>query len=770
MKYTFYVFIFLFICYYSFSSLHEDNKHFVLQGEIIDKDTKKPIPGVRISVLNSKLGAISDKNGKFKIQFSDRGTYELKYNMIGYENKILKLDINKDIFEGIELSSKAVELNLVNVSADKYTQNSQPQSITIISSADLHKSTGQTFGESLKNVPGVTLMQTGVSIAKPVIRGLHSDRLVLVNSDVNQEGQQWGGEHAPEIDPFSSSSIEIIKGASGLEYGPHAIGGVIKVKNSDLPEQDTILSEINLGVFSNNRQYAGSLLISGKTPALANLAWRGQMSYRKAGDAKTPNYNISNTGFDELSYSGEIGYLENKDEISIYYSHFGTELGIFSGAHIHNLVDLQKAMNSQIPLVLEDFSYNIKAPKQNISHDIFKVKGKYTTRLFDFEAIYAFQQNHRQEYDAHTRYSNKALNTPSIDLTLFTHTFDFKAMHYPGKNIISVIGLNGMRQGNIKEGNVMIIPNYRSYSGGIYTIVKYIKENYTLETGIRFDYIWTETFRRINNEVLTNKFDYNNLSFSLGGNFNLNSNWSLSSYLGTAWRPPNLNELFSNDVHHGTARFEIGDMNLKTERNMNFEISLKSRFEKFSSEAGIYSNFIENYIFLKPNKEPVLTIRGAFPSFSFKQTNALISGFDGWLQYNSCDYHFAKVSFAYLIGNNLILNEPLINMPPLQIGLLNHFHLGNFLSLNDNFIEIDVKYNSKQSRVPDNSDYLPPPSDHTLINLNLGTNFQVSGRNVQINLSANNLLNKSYRDYLSRFRYFIDEPGVNFIFRAFIQI
>lgn len=770
MRYYILLIAFLFANLNLFANLHDDNKHLVLAGQIIDIETKKPLPGVRIEVINSKLGAISDIDGKYKIEFHEKGIYEIKFNFIGYNLNTLKVNLENDLFENIELISKPIQLNQVNISANRIEQSKEIKNISIINSEDIHKNLGQTFSESIKNIPGVSIMQTGPSIAKPVIRGMQSDRLVLVNSDVNQEGQQWGGEHAPEIDPFSSSSIEIIKGAAGLEYGPHAIGGVIKVSNAEITETDNINGNASIAAFSNNRQIAGSLGLFGKTYLLDNLLWRAHISYRKAGDSKTPDYSITNSAFNELSYSGELTYKRTSEELNFMYSHFGTELGIFKGAHIHNLVDLQKAMNSDKPLIIEDFSYNINKPKQDITHDIFKIKGKYSTRLFDYESVYALQINHRQEYDSHTRYNPQAINFPSIDLTLYTHSFDLKAKHYPGKNIIAIIGLNLVRQGNIKEGNVNIIPNYRSYTGGTYSIIKLIKDKYSLETGLRYDYIWTETYRKINNVENDNIFEYQNISFSIGGNYEISDGWNLSSNISTAWRPPNLNELFSNDVHHGTARFEIGDIKLNAERNINTDINFNYNSEFINLQTGIYANYINNYIYSQPLKEPILTIRGAFPAFKFMQTNALISGIDGFFQFYTSHHHFAKLTYSYIYAEDLSANEPLVYMPPLSLSLINHFHIDDIGFMKDNFIELDTKYSAKQTRVPENSDYMEPPGEYFLLNLNIGTNLQFGNQDFKLNLSANNLLNRRYRDYMSRFRYFIDEPGLNIILRIFIPI
>src|SRR5688500_19161669 len=78
----------------------------------------------------------------------------------------------------------------------------------------MEKIKGLVISEALSKINGVTLLQTGSTISKPVIHGLHSSRILTIVNGVRQEGQQWGNEHAPEIDPFIADKLTVIKGRS----------------------------------------------------------------------------------------------------------------------------------------------------------------------------------------------------------------------------------------------------------------------------------------------------------------------------------------------------------------------------------------------------------------------------------------------------------------------------------------------------------------------------------------------------------------------------
>ena len=93
------------------------------------------------------------------------------------------------------------ELRAVRISSTRIADR-PTQAANSLSEQELDRSRGLSLGESLKSISGVTSLNTGNSIAKPVIHGLHSNRVLVLNNGVRQESQQWGSEHAPEVDPF----------------------------------------------------------------------------------------------------------------------------------------------------------------------------------------------------------------------------------------------------------------------------------------------------------------------------------------------------------------------------------------------------------------------------------------------------------------------------------------------------------------------------------------------------------------------------------------
>ncbi|CAN0588668.1 unnamed protein product, partial [Laminaria digitata] len=198
-------------------------------------------------------------------------------------------------------------------------------------------------------------------------------------------------------------------------------------------------------------QGAGALYLEGTASSIPGMGWRVQTSFRKAGDAHTPDYVIRNSAFREFNGSVSAGIKRDRISLVALASRFSTELGIFSGAHIGNINDLLRAIALDEPSFIGDFGYDIGPPKQNISHNLLSVHGDYH---FDsgswLELQYGFQVNRRREFDAHGRNNDdpSALEDAAFDFSLTSNTLELKFHHKPMGQFYGVMGVSEMSQQN----------------------------------------------------------------------------------------------------------------------------------------------------------------------------------------------------------------------------------------------------------------------------------------------------------------------------------
>ena len=225
-----------------------------------------PLAGAHVTVPRLERGAITVGDGTYQLDRLPADTLTVLVSFVGHESVVRVVDLRqRDAVEDFVLFEDVEFLNEVTVEDDaaEAALTVSPQSVIRLEAAELAVIRGQTLGQTLERLPGVTTLSTGPSIQKPVIRGLHSDRVIVVNDGIQQEGQQWGAEHAPEIDPFVPARIEVVKGAAGVEYGAGAIGGVVRIEDDALPDEPGVGGRAMLNAFSNSQQGAGSLEIEG---------------------------------------------------------------------------------------------------------------------------------------------------------------------------------------------------------------------------------------------------------------------------------------------------------------------------------------------------------------------------------------------------------------------------------------------------------------------------------------------------------------------------
>jgi iron complex outermembrane recepter protein len=737
---------------------------FKISGIISDSATREPLIGASIVLEPIGTGRRVGKDGKFEFASLKQGKYALHVRSVGYREKHIEIELKGDVQLTIMLAVQAVEGQEITVRPTK--EQSSKALTTELTEEELDRQRGQTLGETLEHISGVTVLQTGASIAKPVIRGLHSQRITVLNAGVAQEGQQWGAEHGPEIDPFSPTTIEVVKGAASVEYGAGAMGGVIRVVPRALPQHSAIRGNLALNAFSNNQQGASSLMIEGGIPGAEGFGWRAQGSYRIAGDSRTPDYVLGNTAFKELNGSLAMGYVGETYGLEAFGTHFGSELGIFKGSHIGSKEDLERVIEQGQPSATYEFSYDIDAPKQSVDHDLLSLGGHLDVgSVGKLEAHLGLQHNDRSEYENQRDPSKPARR--SMRLELFTNNADIKLRHAPIGNMTGSIGINAVRQANVGDGYDLLIPNYLSYAGGAYVLEQLgIRDDIAFKAGVRYDVNDMQVYALPIKEIERNHHSFSSASGAAGLTYDLGLNWSLGAGVATAWRPPSINELYSKGVHHGSAQYEIGDNTLTSERSINTDLSLRLQTPKIGLELAGFFNSFDGFINLTPQPEPVLTVSGAYPAFKYQQSDARLIGGEITLHYQLFEELSTRLTSSIVRGRDTKRDEPLFGMPADRAELEVEYLLPDWLdAFQSSSVAVNTIAVARQTNVASGSDYAAPPAGYMLLNARLSTHAIILGQQLDIYLQAQNILNQHYRDYLSRYRYFSDDPGRNFILR-----
>ncbi|MFD2934148.1 TonB-dependent receptor [Spirosoma flavum] len=770
----------------SWSWAQSDSCSTVLQGRIMGQDTHEPLIGATVYVRELKTGAVTDSTGAFRLTHLCPGKYSLDYQFIGYKTSTLSVIVTTDLLvtvAPVQLVPDNQTLQEVVVTEHRSEAQQLLQTQVSLSGAALDQTRGQSLGESLKTLAGLYSIQTGPSISKPVIHGLYSNRIIILNNGIRQEDQQWGTEHAPQVDQFLASRLTVIKGAASIRYGSDAIGGVILVEPKAMPTQPGLGGEANIVGATNGGMGVVSGMVEGAfSKRLTGLSWRLQGTLKRSGYVKTPNYFLENTSYHETNFSGDLHYDHRKFGVELFYSQFDTKIGLFTGAQVGSLADLYTAISRPEPLVQPNFSYSLDRPYQAVKHNLFKARAHLRfERGGTLTATVAQQQNTRQEYDY---VSFSGVTTPELSLKLVTQTADLVWEHAPIKNKNAggshagvwsgSAGFNGITQGNVRQ-YLFLIPNFRNYGAGLFAIERYAVGRLTLEGGLRYDFRWLRAYflDDVSKQTYYKTHNWQNANGSLGAAYQLRPELTLTANLSTAWRAPNVADLYSDGLHQSAVAYERGNPNLQPEQAYNSNLVLAYAGKRLSGEIGIYSNRIDNYIYLKPDSVPVVRQRGAFPSYTYTQVQAIFRGIDATLTYKLTDQLTLTTKNSLLFAYNRTDHDFLVFIPPNRSDNSLRYDWLRWGKLSKLYASLNALYVSRQNRAPAvttrqengaiifTGDFSPPPPAYFLLGAELGFVAQVSGHPLSVILSGTNLANIAYRDYLNRFRYFANEPGRN---------
>lgn len=745
----------------------QENCNYQLSGFIIDEHDSSKLAFASLAILGEKRGVAADVNGHFVLNNLCAKNYRIVISHIGCEPDTISIAVRKSQKITFYLEHHLEELQEVEISGNSESKTDNRSEISEMTRLE---NTGKPLGEILSSINGVNSFKTGANISKPVINGFKNNRVQFINQGVQLQSQQWGDEHAPEIDPFAASKYTVIKGASSVKYSGGVLGGLVIVEPKALPNKPSIHGEVNSLYATNNRLYNNSIMLEGNSKLVPKFAWRVQGSQKRSGNIKTPNYYQKNTGVSELNGSADLGYFEDKWNARFFYSQFNSEIGIFSGAHIGNLTDLQNAIDRSEPRIedQEGFSYEIRRPKQNIIHELAKLElNYYPTDLGVINIKFARQFNIREEFDKDLPRNKElaALNIPEFSLSLESYSSNLNWSLPEVKSWKTDVGIAMVVQENSINSFTDFIPDYEQNTYSVYLLEQWKKNELSLEFGVRFDRNELRVNQLINREFQKFNNEFNNVTLNIGFNYTWKRKHKLKGNLTYTERPPAINELYSSGLHHGSASLEFGDRELGQEKSSSLDLTYQFKSKKLEYELYTYIRHIQDFIFLDPNGLE-LTIRGAFPSYEWAKANALVRGIDQTIQYQFSNHFRISNSASFLWGNNLEANNFLINMPSNRI----ETSLRYLLNLKEKNASFTAKAGNqlvlKQNRFNEEQEFASPPDSYNLFFAGISFRTKIKKEQIlDVSVRAENLFNEAYRDYLNRFRFYADEQGRNITIR-----
>lgn len=457
----------------------------VLEGKVVDLHDNSPVSAAVIQVVGSDETVFSNADGVFILENQCPKKINLKISHLNCEDLYTEFNINKSTSRRFYLEHHIESLEEVVVEESKIKKLSSTAPSYALTELQKDQYSGRGLAKALEQISGVNILNTGNVISKPVIHGMFGSRVGIIYDGVPIENQQWGQDHAPNIDQNAFEEIRLIKGAGVLKYSGDTPGGVV-VLESKLPKiADSLYGKTILNGMSNGR---GLNLISSWTKSFqSGNYFKVQGTIKRNGDFSAPDYVLSNTGTNENNISLSLGQNKILSQWKTNFSFFSQEIGILRSAHVGNVYDLVTAIESDTPTIINPFSYQINFPKQVNKHYTAGIQySKRNSSNGKWTAKYSWQRNNRKEYDVRRgSYKNKA----AIDLTLDTHNLTTN-YEWGGSKWTFDSGAFLQIQDNYSNPNTGIkrlIPDYIKTRLGAYFTSSYTPSNdFSLGFGLRY--------------------------------------------------------------------------------------------------------------------------------------------------------------------------------------------------------------------------------------------------------------------------------------------
>jgi iron complex outermembrane receptor protein len=764
-----------------------------VDGHVVDAASHEPIASADVHLDGGYVG-VTDEAGRFELSGLCTGVATVEVGRADYAAGQRTLELAGDTSLELELTAQSSEIIVV---AGEAPTPVDMRSTAEVSGDALERTRGRGFSEALADVPGVSQLRSASGMAKPIVRGQYGRRLLILVNGVRHRAQEWGLDHAPEIDPFVADRLTVVRGASGVRYGPDAIGGAVLADPPALSPTVGIAGEAHVIGMSNGHGGNVAGRLQGTSARMPALTGRVEGSIKRLAAPSTPDYPLDNTGSQEWSVGTSAGYRRG-GVYELSYLHYQAELGVCGCLRIESadefFAQIERARPAGVELYRSDFE--IERSYQAVAHDLVLGRGTWDIgALGTLTATYAFQHDLRREYEI----VREATTGPQFRFRLLTHdgdvAFDHRPLHVTEHlHVRGSAGLVGMVQDHAYSG-LPLVPDHTSWSTGAYLSERLVGHDFEIEAGLRYDVMAREAsierqdfLRLVRSDQLAPDAcgggagdpvscasTFHTVSASLGALRQLTSAWSVKLDLSTASRPPNPDEQYLNGTAPTFPVLGLGKPDLGPETTYSGSATTTLQSPRVTAELSAYANVIDDYIYFAPaideNGEPIfdVLIRGTFPRFVTRPVDALFYGTDGGISATPVPWLELGGQFSLVRARDTSNDAPLVFIPPDRFQGSITYKAPDRWSLRKTHVSVSGSYTRRQHRFDPVADFARPPEGYFLVGGEIGTETSLAGYDLAIALQGTNLLDTRYREYTSLLRYFADQPGRQLMLRLSIH-
>jgi len=690
-------------------------------GHIINAADGEHIPFINVLVKDTRIGTITDASGHYILTNIPIGEHTLIVTGMGFETKAIDFSIQaKQTIEiDVEVVPTDINLDAIVITSSPTASGFRYQPDMSYVGEELQKRSEISFGEMLNNSPGVAMRSMGSTPARPVIRGMDGDRiLVLENGERMGDISETSADHSIALDPLAASRVEVIRGPASLLYGSSALGGVINIMTTDIPDR---WDEGSRGVFSLQGATMNGMGAGFGRYTYGDETWAatGRVAYRQSSDITTPDGVIHGTSMSNLDAAAGYGFKSKNKSGGLSFS---------LANQVYEIPEHIEIPEEGVEIQMQRLALQ---GRMNIER-----KGFFDKAQVRFNATRMNQQEVEYEWIDGDRDDEVELEYEKYSLSS-TATIQHKPFSFFDRG---AVGINLHAHNMDVRGEDAYTPGEVRVNLGAFTFQEIpLSNKMRLQAGLRIDFQHTSAIFGDDTPFANGKRNALNYTGSLGFNHRPIEGLEVGGQFARSHRNPSVEELYANGVHLGAGVYEIGNINLKDEVGQGGDFFIRWTNEILEVELASFVNVFRNYIIFEPtgNFDP----ESGYPIFQYSGDEARLMGAELSAKLRPFNGFEIGLGSDFVDGRRITNGkEYLPFIPPFRITASVEY------DFKAGWIGANMVSAAKQDRVaPDEEE----TDGYTIIGLSAGYRLSKYGRHILI-LRVDNLLNQRYRDHLSR--------------------
>lgn len=699
----------------------------LITGTVTDLQNKNTIPGVNIYIPDLQKGTVTDANGYYIIKNIPTGLFKVQFSFIGYKTDISNVNFtNTSLTIDKSLQPMAIQTQEIIVTGGQaQSQHENAIKIESFSKESLDNSTSNNIIQKLSVMPGIDAISKGNNIATPVIRGLSTSNIVVLNNGNRLENYQFSYDHPYAIDEGNVSKVEVIKGPASLLYGSDAVGGVLNFIKEPPAQINITKITVNTSFSSNDKATNTGVNFAHSDNNYfggASVNVNSSKDYYDGTNTQVPNTR-SNTNSIKLFN----GYRNTKGVFVLNYDYNRLKLGVTNPPSVKNIINNERSND----IWFQNLDNHLLASNNTLFFEKLKL---------DIDLTY---QNNNRKLQGFSSLPDSAL----VSMCLQTITWQVKGKYDFSENNNLIVSTQGLGQSNINNNApVVVLPDYSTLANSLAVLWQYsFNDKLFYQLGLRYDYKQIISPTQINesssNDTIPHFNEtYSNVSFSTGLTYKLSHHLLLRGNIASAYRTPSVAELLQDGVHGN--RYEQGNRNFTPQRNVEVDASLHFHNDKFVMDIATFYNRIFDYIYLAPTDD---TDINGLDIFRYNQNNAEIYGLEFFGEYILFKGLKINTTFAHIYARQ-DNGEYLPFIPQDKVNM----NIILFKKMNKLFRSLQVGVNPLFAAKQNNPHLFESKTDsYFLLNGFVKTIIHLQSQEIELGIYAQNILNTTYYDHLS---------------------